>query len=71
MSPSDTLKETQEKMQEYIDNGVKLGWLINPKMRQVEIYRLGKPVEILASPQQLSGEEILPGFILNLAIIWR
>ncbi|QLE52491.1 hypothetical protein FD724_26875 [Nostoc sp. C057] len=38
-------------MQEYIDNGVKLGCLINPKMRQVEIYRLGKPVEILASPQ--------------------
>ncbi|MFN6519402.1 MAG: Uma2 family endonuclease [Nostoc sp. CreGUA01] len=71
MSPSDTLRETQEKMQEYIDNGVKLGWLINPQMRQVEIYRLGQPVEILTSPQQLSGEDILPGFILNLQIIWR
>jgi len=47
MSPSDSLRETQAKMQEYIDNGVKLGWLINPKMRQVEIYRLGKQVEIL------------------------
>ncbi|MBG1265788.1 Uma2 family endonuclease [Nostoc sp. WHI] len=71
MSPSDTLRETQEKMQEYIDNGVKLGWLINPKMRQVEIYRLGQPVEILTFPQQLSGEDVLPGFILNLQIIWK
>ncbi len=71
MSPSDTLRETQEKMREYIDNGVKLGWLINPKMRQIEIYRLGQPVEILTSPQELSGEDVLPGFILNLSIIWR
>ncbi|WP_373526734.1 Uma2 family endonuclease [Nostoc sp.] len=71
MSPSDTLRETQEKMQEYINNGVKLGWLINPKMRQVEIYRLGKAIEILESPQELLGEDILLGFILNLQIIWR
>ncbi|MBN3911176.1 MAG: Uma2 family endonuclease [Nostoc sp. NMS1] len=71
MSPSDTLKETQEKMQEYIDNGVKLGWLINSKLRQVEIYRLGQPVEILEHPKELLGEDILPGFTLNLAIIWR
>ena len=70
MSPSDSLRETQAKMQEYIDNGVKLGWLINPKMRQVEIYRIGKPIETLASPQELSGEDILTGFILNLQIIW-
>ncbi|WP_392535585.1 Uma2 family endonuclease [Nostoc sp. C117] len=70
MSPSDTLRETQDKMQEYINNGVKLGWLINPKMRQVEIYRLGQTVEILTSPEQLSGEDVLPEFILNLSIIW-
>lgn len=70
MSPSDSLRETQAKMQEYIDNGVKLGWLINPKMRQVEIFCIGKPIEILASPQELSGEDVLPGFILNLQIIW-
>ncbi|MEH2242510.1 Uma2 family endonuclease [Nostoc sp.] len=69
MSPSDRLQDTQAKMQEYIDNGVRLGWLINPKMRQVEISRLGQPVEILASPQELSGEDVLPGFILNLQII--
>lgn len=70
MSSSDSLQETQQKMQEYIDNAVKLGWLINPQMCQVEIYRLGKPVEILESPQELSGEDVLPGFILNLQIIW-
>ncbi|MBW4613490.1 MAG: Uma2 family endonuclease [Desmonostoc vinosum HA7617-LM4] len=71
MSPSDSLRETQAKMREYIDNGVKLGWLINPQMRQVEIYRLGKPVEVLASPRELSGEDVLLGFILNLQILWR
>ncbi|QLE56160.1 Uma2 family endonuclease [Nostoc sp. TCL26-01] len=70
MSPSDSLSEMQIKMQEYLDNQVKLGWLINPQMRQVEIYRLGKPVEILTSPQELSGENVLPGFILNLQLIW-
>ncbi|QYX33793.1 Uma2 family endonuclease [Sphaerospermopsis torques-reginae] len=70
MSPTDSLQETQKKMQEYMENGVKLGWLINPKTQQVEIYRLGKPVEILAEPLELSGEDILPGFILNMAIVW-
>jgi Uma2 family endonuclease len=70
MSPSDSLEETQEKMQEYINNGVRLGWLINRKMRQVEIYRLGKPVEVLEFPQELSGEDVLPGFVLNLQIVW-
>ena len=68
--PSDRLQDTQAKMQEYIDNGVRLGWLINPKMHQVEISRLGQPVEILASSQELSGEDVLPGFILNLQITW-
>ncbi|MBD2692740.1 Uma2 family endonuclease [Anabaena catenula] len=70
MSPSDSLQETQTKMQEYINNGVKLGWLINRKMRQVQIYRLDKPVEILEFPQELSGEDVLPGFILNMQIVW-
>ena len=70
MSPSDSLPETQAKMQEYINNGVKLGWLINRKMRQVEIYRLGKAVEILDFPKQLSGEDVLTGFILDMQIIW-
>jgi Uma2 family endonuclease len=70
MSPSDTLKNVQAKMQEYIDNGLQLGWLLNRKDRQVEIYRPEKPVEILRSPLSLSGEIILPGFILDLESIW-
>lgn len=71
MSPSDSLQETQAKMQEYIDNEVKLGWLINRKARQVEIYRQGKPVEVLESPTELSGEDVLPNFVLNLQIVWE
>jgi Uma2 family endonuclease len=70
LSPSYSLQETQKKMQEYIENGVKLGWLINPKMQQVEIYSLGKPVEILTTPTELSGEDILPGFVLSMSIVW-
>ena len=70
MSPSDDLINTQDKMKEYLDNGVKLGWLINPEAQQVEIYRLGKDVEVLDLPQTLSGEDILPGFTLDLATIF-
>ena len=70
LSPSDSLKTTQEKMQEYIDNGVRLGILINRKSRQVEIYRPGKEVEVLDSPATVSGEDILKGFVLNLGMIW-
>ena len=70
MSPTDSLKETQAKMQEYMENGVKLGWLIDPKTRRVEIYRQGQPVEVLASPNELSGEDVLPGFVLNMQIFW-
>ncbi|BAY62076.1 hypothetical protein NIES22_21430 [Calothrix brevissima NIES-22] len=70
LSPSDSLKPAQEKMREYIDNGVHLGLLINRKSRQVEIYRQGQDVEALDSPATLSGEDVLPGFILNLAVIW-
>ncbi|MEG4918215.1 MULTISPECIES: Uma2 family endonuclease [unclassified Microcoleus] len=70
MSPSDSLKETQDKMKEYRDNGAVLGWLINRKSRQVEIYRLNQEVEVLESPATVSGEDVLPGFILNLESIW-
>ncbi|MBE9036203.1 Uma2 family endonuclease [aff. Roholtiella sp. LEGE 12411] len=70
LSPSDSLKVAQEKMREYIDNGVRLGWLINRKLRQVEIYRQGQEVEVLESPVTLSGEDILQGFILNIEAIW-
>ncbi|MEI6429942.1 MAG: Uma2 family endonuclease [Pseudanabaena sp. ELA607] len=70
MSPSDSLSLTQAKMQEYQDNGARLGWLINRRDRQVEIYRIGQPVEVLEFPDTLSGEEILPEFVLDLTLIW-
>ena len=70
MSPSDSLSLTQAKMQEYQDNGTRLGWLINRKDRQVEIYRIGQPVEVLEFPNTLSGEEVLPEFVLDLTLIW-
>ena len=65
-SPSDSLDTLREKMREYIDNGSLLGWLINPQDNQVEIYRTGQAVKILENPTQLSGEDVLPGFSLNL-----
>jgi len=70
MSKTDSLKRLQEKMQEYRDNGVKLGWLINPMKNQVEIYRQGQEKEVLDDPKTLSGEDILPEFILDLSTIW-
>jgi Uma2 family endonuclease len=69
-SPSDELKTVRDKMQEYINNGTRLGWLLNPQDRQVEIYRQGQAKEVLNNPESLSGEDVLPGFILNLAFIW-
>lgn len=70
LSPSDSLKVAQEKMKEYQDNCVLLGWLINRKDRQVEIYRQNREVEVLENPATLSGEDVLPGLILNLESIW-
>jgi Uma2 family endonuclease len=69
-SKTDVLKTVQSKMQEYMDNGVRLGWLIDPKSRRVEIYRLGQEVEVLESLMSLSGEDILPGFRLDLSPLW-
>jgi Uma2 family endonuclease len=65
-SSNDALKPLQIKMQEYLDNGTSLGWLIDPQSQTVEIYRSGQNVEILQSPTSLSGEAVLPGFVLNL-----
>ncbi|NCS23498.1 MAG: Uma2 family endonuclease [Microcystis aeruginosa BS13-02] len=70
MSPSDSLETARKKMQEYLDNGSRLGWLINRKTREVEIYRQGQAVEILANPESLSEESILSQFVLDLAFIW-
>ncbi len=63
---TDNLKPLQEKMQEYLENGLRLGWLINPQAQQVEIYRPDQPVEIVKIPAILSGEEVLPGFQLSI-----
>ncbi|MBW4477170.1 MAG: Uma2 family endonuclease [Tolypothrix brevis GSE-NOS-MK-07-07A] len=68
-SRTDSLKELQDKMQEYIDNGASLGWLIDRKNKRVEIYRPLKDVEILENPATLSGEDVLPGFVLDLTAI--
>jgi Uma2 family endonuclease len=66
VSPSDDLADVQAKMREYIENGVRLGWLIDPESKLVEIYRPGQAVEVLHSPKTLSGEDVLPGFELKL-----
>ncbi|WP_017301527.1 Uma2 family endonuclease [Nodosilinea nodulosa] len=70
MSPSDSLERTRQKMAEYLDNGAQLGWLINRKQRQIEVYRPGQTAEILSAPTTLSGDEVLPGFVLDLSLIW-
>ena len=90
-APTDSLEELRAKMREYMDNGARLDWLINPQNRQVEIYRLRHEVaesrrnrrdgqsavscptfqeEVLQSPTSLSGEDVLPGFVLNLQPIF-
>ncbi|MDY6786404.1 MAG: Uma2 family endonuclease [Cyanobacteriota bacterium] len=70
-SQSDALGQLRSKMQEYINNGARLGWLIDPQNRRVEIYRPGVAVEVLDNPATLSGEEVLPGFVLKLRRVWR
>jgi len=68
-SPTDTLKELQEKMAEYIANGAQLGWLIDPYKPAVYIYRPGEPVKRLDNPTSISGNPVLPGFVFNVAEI--
>ncbi|MEM1281213.1 MAG: Uma2 family endonuclease [Cyanobacteria bacterium P01_H01_bin.152] len=69
-SKTDRLQDLREKMQEYLDNGAQLGWLIDPQPQRVEIYRAGQAVEGLEQPSTVSGEAVLPGFILSLKRIW-
>ena len=70
LSPNDSLSKTQDKMQEYMENGCRLGLLINRKNQQVEIYRAGREMEVLNAPSSISGEDVLPGFVLNMQPIW-
>jgi len=69
-SKSDIIKSLQDKMQEYIDNGALLGFLIDRKNSKVQIYRPNQEPEILDNPETVSGEPVLPGFILQMAKIW-
>ena len=69
-SPSDNLKPIQNKMREYIENGVKLGWLIDPNKKEVHIYRKNGEIEILENPDSVSGEDVLKGFSLDLSRLW-
>lgn len=65
-SKSDRLGPLQAKMQEYLESGLKLGWLINPQDYCVEIYRSGKDVEVIETPANLLGEDVLSGFELEI-----
>jgi Uma2 family endonuclease len=75
MSPSDRrpyrFRMVQAKMVEYIENGVELGWLIDPYQKKVHIYRSGHTVEILENPTTISGDPVLPGFVFSIAQIWQ
>lgn len=70
-SETDSLEKLQEKMNEYLDNGLCLGWLIDPKAQKVEIFRPSAAVEVLQSPTSLFGEDVLPGFVLELEPIFE
>ena len=71
LSPSDSLPKLQAKMEEYRENGARLGWLIDPRKREVHIYRPGQRIEILKRRKNVAADPELPGFVLNLAPIWK
>ena len=66
LSPNDRLQDTQGKMEEYLECGVKMGWLIYPDETRVEIYRLGEDIEIVDFDRDLSGEDLMPGLVVKL-----
>jgi Uma2 family endonuclease len=69
-SPSDRLSVLQDKMREYLDNGARLGWLIDPQQKRVYVYRPQTSVQELEAPQEISGDPVLPGFVLDLREVW-
>jgi len=69
-SAPDRLSTLQAKMQEYIDNGAQLGWLLDPGEKKVYVYKVNMPVEVLDQPVMLSGDPVLPGFVLHFADLW-
>jgi Uma2 family endonuclease len=70
MSRSDSWIQTQAKMVEYMESGCRLAWLLDPKGKRAVIYRIGKPPELLTAPDSLSGEDVLPGFVLDPKLLW-
>lgn len=70
-SPSDKLDDLRAKLQEYLDNGALLGWLVDPEQRCVYVYKPASPPERLDDPVAVSGDPVLPGFVLDLAPVWR
>lgn len=66
-SNSDDIEDLRLKMQEYLNNGLRLGWLIDPETQTVEVYRANQPVESLSNPTEIAAENIMPGFVLSLA----
>lgn len=70
-SPSDRLSDVKVKMQEFIDNGAELGWLLDPSSRRVYVYRPDTSIAALDNPEQISGDPLLPGFVLDLREIWE
>ncbi|MCS6959063.1 MAG: Uma2 family endonuclease [Pseudanabaenaceae cyanobacterium SKYGB_i_bin29] len=70
LSPSDSWQSGLAKMQEYMDNGCRLGWLIDPQTKKVAIYRPHRLPEILTAPATLSGEDVLENFTLSLSFLW-
>ncbi|QSJ19550.1 Uma2 family endonuclease [Nostoc sp. UHCC 0702] len=70
-SKNDSIEKLRAKMREYIDNGARLAWLIDQKNKQVEIYRPNQDVEVLNNPVSLSGDDVLPGFVLDLTEVWN
>jgi Uma2 family endonuclease len=71
LSPSDSWSQGQKKMEEYRENGCRLGWLLDPQTKRVGIYRPGQPVQILETPDTLSGEDVLPGLVLDAQFLWQ
>jgi Uma2 family endonuclease len=66
-SNSDDIEDLRLKMQEYLNNGLRLGWLIDPETQTVEVYRANQPVESLSNPTEIAAQDIMPGFVLSLA----
>ncbi|MEM9451586.1 MAG: Uma2 family endonuclease [Cyanobacteria bacterium P01_E01_bin.6] len=69
VSPSDSIQDVRAKMREYLENGLQLGWLIDPNTNLVEVYQPDRPVNVLQQPRSLSADPVLPGFILELSDI--